>query len=332
MLEAVRLSKRYGGRRGVLAVSDASFTVQPGQVIGFLGPNGAGKSTTLRMLVGYLPPTAGEARICGFDPLRQSRQAAPHLGYLPEANPLPPELRCEEYLHHMGRLVGLRRQDRRRRVDAVIDRCGLEPVRRRLLRALSKGNRQRAGLAAALVHEPDVLVLDEPTNGLDPGQMSAVRGLIRELAAGEADGRPRAVLLSTHLLPEVQRVADGAVVIARGRVVAAGSLAELRQRAARLTDTADQRWLLRCRGDAAALDRALGPESARVAERAEEGDAWRVGLVGLDDGAAEAMTTRLVAEGCGVFELRREGSGLEGLYASVVEAPPPDPAPEALAA
>lgn len=323
------MSKRFGGRRGVQAVRDVSFTVEPGRVIGFLGPNGAGKSTTLKMLVGYLPPSSGEARICGFDPLRRFRQASRRLGYLPESNPLPPELRCVEYLHHMARLLGLRRADRRRRVDAVIDRCGLEPVRRRVLRALSKGNRQRAGLAAALIHEPDVLVLDEPTNGLDPGQMAGVRGLIRELAAGGVDGRPRSVLLSTHLLSEVQRVADGAVLLVHGSVVASGTLDELRRLSERHAGASGRAWLVRFRGSVAAGSAALQPIRSRIAEQVTDGQTTRVRLEAIDSDAAEALAGRLIESGCGLLELRPEGSGLEGLYTSAVEALPGVPASSA---
>ena len=218
MLIAENLTKFYGPTH---AVDRLSLQLEPGKIVGFLGPNGAGKSTTIRMLTGYLPPTSGRATLDGHDVLTDAAAARRKLGYLPEANPLYPEMRVDEYLHFCGKLHAMRRTRRRDRIGEVTQRCGLAKLRRRTIGRLSKGNRQRVGLAAALLHEPPVLVLDEPTSGLDPNQIGHVRQLIRDLA-----GR-HTVLLSSHLLPEVQRVADRVVIIAQGRIVADGTTAEL---------------------------------------------------------------------------------------------------------
>ena len=222
MIHAEHLTKRYGP---TLAVDDVSLHVGTGEVVGFLGPNGAGKSTTIRMLTGALPPTSGSASLAGHDTLTDAAKARRHLGYLPESNALYPEMRVDEYLHFVGRLHAMRRGRRRERIGYTTDRCGLSQLRRRTIGRLSKGNRQRVGLAAALLHDPAVLILDEPTSGLDPNQITHIRDLIREL------GGSHTVLLSTHLLPEAQRVSDRLIVIARGRVVAEGTPEELRWQA-----------------------------------------------------------------------------------------------------
>ena len=222
MIHAEHLTKRYGP---TLAVDDVSLHVGTGEVVGFLGPNGAGKSTTIRMLTGYLPPTSGSASLAGHDALTDAAAARRQLGYLPESNALYPEMRVDEYLHFVGRLHAMRRRSRRERMGYVTDRCGLSELRRRTIGRLSKGNRQRVGLAAALLHDPAVLILDEPTSGLDPNQITHIRDLIREL------GGSHTVLLSTHLLPEAQRVSDRLIVIARGRIVAEGTPEELRWQA-----------------------------------------------------------------------------------------------------
>jgi ABC-2 type transport system ATP-binding protein len=220
MIAVNNLVKWYGPN---LAVDHLTFEIPRGQIVGFLGPNGAGKSTTLRMLTGYLPPTSGTATIDGQDILTASHEARRRIGYLPESTPLYPEMRVEEYLHYRGQLMGMSRGDRKKRIDVVCDRCSLTPVRRRLIGHLSKGNRQRVGLAQALLHNPPVLILDEPTAGLDPNQINAVRGLIHELKDQHT------VLLSTHILPEVEKSADRVLIIARGRIVAQGTPQELLQ-------------------------------------------------------------------------------------------------------
>ena len=224
MISARSLTKKFGP---VTAVDDVSLEVGEGEVVGFLGPNGAGKTTTLRMLTGAMPPTSGSATLGGFDVLTHPAEARRRLGYLPEGTPLYPEMRVTGYLHFVARLQGLSATERKRRVDEVIGVCGLEPVRLRTIQRLSKGNRQRVGLASALVHRPPVLVLDEPTSGLDPAQTVAVRQLLGDLRGGHT------VLLSSHLLPEVQRVADRVLILARGKLVAQGTVSELTAAAGR---------------------------------------------------------------------------------------------------
>ncbi|MGA0845118.1 MAG: ABC transporter ATP-binding protein, partial [Luteolibacter sp.] len=191
MIDVHQLRKNYGRH---VAVRDISFKVERGEVVGFLGPNGAGKTSTLRMLTGYLPPSGGRASVAGFDVFRDSVEARRRIGYMPENVPLYDEMRVREYLGFRAGLKGLNRAATRRRVGEVLESCGLEGVRRKMIKTLSKGYRQRVGLADALVHEPDLLILDEPTNGLDPNQIRQIRELIRSLA------KSHTVLLSTHIL------------------------------------------------------------------------------------------------------------------------------------
>jgi len=221
MIEVQNLTKRYPT---AVAVSDVTFSVRPGEIVGFLGPNGAGKTTTMRVLTGFLPPSSGTARVDGFDVVRQSREARASIGYLPESAALYPEMRVREYLAYRARLEGVSGPEVGRRVTDAIGRCLLEEVADRKVENLSKGYRQRTALAGALVHQPPVLVLDEPTVGLDPAQIIRIRETIREL------GRERAVLLSTHILPEVDAVCDRVLIIDRGRIVAEGKPEELRRR------------------------------------------------------------------------------------------------------
>lgn len=212
MIEVNNLSKRYGRH---LAVRDVSFSVAKGEIIGFLGPNGAGKTTTLRMLTGYLPPSSGSATVAGFDIFRQSIEARKRIGYMPENVPLYDDMRVREYLNFRARVKGLSNGDARRRVSHVIETCGLEEVRRKMIKTLSKGYRQRVGLADALVHQPDLLILDEPTNGLDPIQIRQIRELIKHLALNHT------VLISTHILSEVEMIASRVVIIDAGKIKAA---------------------------------------------------------------------------------------------------------------
>ena len=212
MIKVEHLTKRFGRHT---AVSDASFEVGQGEVVGFLGPNGAGKTTTIRMLTGFLPPSSGAASVDGFDVFRESLQARSRIGYLPESVPLYRDMRVREYLKFRAQLKGLRGDQLRRRMDEAIDRCGLQGVRRKMIKALSKGFRQRVGLADALIHDPPLLVLDEPTNGLDPNQIRSIRKLIKQI------GAERTILLSTHILSEVHMICDKIIIIDGGRIMAA---------------------------------------------------------------------------------------------------------------
>jgi len=219
MIEAFGLSKFYGD---FAAIRDVSFSIPQGQVAAFLGPNGAGKSTTMKILTGYLAPSAGAARIAGLDVATDRIRAAERLGYLPENGPLYPDMTPLSLLRFFGHARGLSGAHLQTRIDAVVARCALETVIEKPLHKLSKGYRQRAGMAQVLLHEPDVLIMDEPTSGLDPNQTREVRQTVREL------GRHKTILLSTHILQEVEAMADRVIFINRGRVVFDGSPADMR--------------------------------------------------------------------------------------------------------
>jgi ABC-2 type transport system ATP-binding protein len=219
MIHVRNLTKYYGD---YAAVRDVSFDVPAGQIVGFLGPNGAGKTTTMRILTGFMTATSGSAAIDGFDVFWQPLQARRRIGYMPENSPLYTEMRVNEYLHFRAGVKGLHGSDARKRSEFVMERCWLTDVRRQLIGTLSKGYRQRVCLADALLADPPVLILDEPTAGLDPAQIRATRELIREL------GKQHTILLSTHILSEVEMTCDRVIIITGGRVVAEGALSELR--------------------------------------------------------------------------------------------------------
>jgi ABC-2 type transport system ATP-binding protein len=220
VIHVSKLTKYYGDYP---AIRDVSFDVTRGQVVGFLGPNGAGKTTTMRILAGYLTATSGSATIDGLDVFWKPLEIRRRIGYLPENCPLYPEMRVTEYLRFRAGIKGLHGRDASRRIDHVLGRCWLTDVRRQLIGTLSKGYRQRVGLADTLLHDPPVLILDEPTVGLDPNQIRETRKLIREL------GQQHTILLSTHILSEVEVTCENIIIIDRGRVAAAGPLGELRR-------------------------------------------------------------------------------------------------------
>jgi ABC-2 type transport system ATP-binding protein len=218
MIEVEHLTKRYSG---FTAVNDISFHVAKGEIVGFLGPNGAGKSTTMRMITGYLPPTSGRVSIAGFDIFAESIQARRHLGYLPESTPLYLDMRVDEYLRYRAALKGVPSSALRDRVGDVLELCNLGEKKRAIIGTLSKGQRQRVGIADALVHDPALLILDEPTIGLDPNQIRQVRELIKNLATR------RTVLISTHILPEVEIMCSRVVIIHKGKIRAADTAENL---------------------------------------------------------------------------------------------------------
>lgn len=218
-IEVSHLVKTYGS---LTAVNDLSFTVKRGEIVGLLGPNGAGKSTTMRILTGYLPATSGSVRICGHPVASAPEATKRHVGYMPENNPLPDDLRVSEYLWFRGRLKEMPRDRLRARIDEVLELCDLKRNRHRIMGRLSKGNRQRVGIAEAILSEPAVIIMDEPTIGLDPHQIIIVRDLIANLR-----GR-MSVIISSHILPEIEATCDRVLIINGGRIVAAGSPADLR--------------------------------------------------------------------------------------------------------
>ncbi len=218
MIEVENLTKRYGD---LVAVRDLSFSAEQGQILGFLGPNGAGKTTTMRIITGFLPATGGTVRVADHDIFEAAQEARRCIGYLPENPPLYNDMTVASYLAFVARIKDVARADIPSATTRAVEKCGLQEVENRVLGHLSKGFRQRVGLAQALIHDPSVLVLDEPTIGLDPRQIIDIRALIRELA-GE-----RTVILSTHILPEVAQLCDKVVIINRGRIAVEGSIEEL---------------------------------------------------------------------------------------------------------
>lgn len=218
MIEVSHLMKKYGEH---FAVSDATFSAQKGEIVGFLGPNGAGKTTTIRMLATYLPPSSGSATIAGFDVVKQADEVRKRIGYLPETPPLYTEMTVREYLNFVGQIKGVPRRELNSKIDEVMERCFITDVRNKLCQHLSRGYRQRVGLAQAIINDPEVIILDEPTSGLDPRQIIQIRELIKSL------GKDRTVILSTHILPEVSMVCSRVVIISRGRVVIESDLARL---------------------------------------------------------------------------------------------------------
>jgi ABC-2 type transport system ATP-binding protein len=300
MIEVQDLVKWYGP---TLAVDRISFSIPKGQIVGFLGPNGAGKTTTLRILTGFLPPTSGKAQIDGIDVVRQTAKARAKIGYLPESTPLYPEMRVEEYLHYRGKLQLMDRATRRKRIDELVGRCGLTKLRRRLIGQLSKGNRQRVGLAQALMHQPPVLILDEPTAGLDPNQISHVRDLINELR------EKHTVLISTHILREVENTADRVLIIGGGRIVADIKLDEV-QRGVRVELQASDQTVRRT------FERIKQVKQVRMIRL---NDGWCRALVEPHGGAdiRERLGQMIQTNGWVVRELRNEKASLEDLFLSV---------------
>src|SRR3954451_2118097 len=218
MIKVQNLTKKYAGQT---AIRDLNFEVGQGEIMGFLGPNGAGKTTTMRILASFMPPTSGRASIAGFDIFEQSLQARAHLGYMPEHVPLYNDMRVNEYLNYRAALKSIPHRRMSERVGDVKELCGLREVENKLIRALSKGCRQRVGLADALLHEPDLLILDEPTIGLDPNQIRQVREMIKNLA------ERRTVLISTHILPEVEIMCSRVIVIHKGKIRASDTAENL---------------------------------------------------------------------------------------------------------
>ncbi len=308
MIQVSGLTKQYGQ---IKAVDNISFDVPKGQIVGFLGPNGAGKSTTLRMLTCYLPPTCGGATINGFDIFHQSEQVREHLGYLPENVPLYTEMRVEEYLRFRGRLRRIDRATLNKRLEYVLERCWLKNVRKRVIGHLSKGYRQRVGLADSLLHNPLVLILDEPTVGLDPTQIRESRKLIKEL------GGDHTVILSTHILPEVESACDRAIVIAGGRIVAQGSPEELRT-----SRRMQARVLVECKAPADEIQSAIshlsGVSRVDVIEQNGDGKYITVGVRPKDGYDVREEVARVIQQkGWPLRELRLEHATLEEFFVQV---------------
>ncbi len=305
MITIEGLSKSYDGTS--FAVRDVSFRVQKGEIVGFLGPNGAGKSTTLRVAAGFLGATAGRITLAGHDLVTEPLKARATIGYMPETVPLYREMRVHEYLHYRAELKRVPRLERRAAVDLAMGRCRVVEVADKLIGRLSKGYRQRVGLADALVARPPILILDEPTAGLDPNQIREVRSLVCEL------GREHAVLLSTHILSEVEATCDRALVISKGVLVAEGTIDGLRK----LSRSSAMRITVGGTGDAAALLRAQ-PAVEKVSEDRPGSYlvTWRKDVENTD-GATEEVARVLVGAGFGLRELAPVKASLEQVFAEL---------------
>ena len=301
MIEVSNLLKTYPG---VTAVDGLSFRVEKGEVVGFLGPNGAGKSTTMRMITQYFEPDAGVIRLDGTTLTDAGREAKRRIGYLPESNPLYPEMLVSEWLEYIASLRDLRGPERRPAIDEAVAATGIESVYHRPIGELSKGFRQRVGLASAILHRPDLLVLDEPTEGLDPNQRVEIRRLIAEL------GRERTVVLSTHVLPEVQFTCSRLLIINRGRIVADGPVDELVSRARGGTHIT-----VEAAGDGIAERLAAVPGVREVEARTGEHGRARVVVLaaGGEDLRPRIFDLAKVA-GWTLYELHQEAGSLEDLF------------------
>lgn len=304
MINAQHLTKSFGNH---LAVDDLSFSVNEGDVVGFLGPNGAGKTTTIRMLTGYLPPTRGTATIAGYDILKDSQKARAQIGYMPESVPLYDDMRVTEYLKFRGRIKGLKGTLLRERMQDVLEQCGLTDVRRKLIKTLSKGYRQRVGLADALIHEPKLLILDEPTNGLDPNQIRAIRGLIKDLA------KDRTVMISTHILSEVGMICNKVVIIDSGKVKAADSPENL---VGSLRSTGSVSLEVKA-GDSEMLDKLRRLEHVKKVQRVGgKGAEWQELEVVIEAGtdARERISALCQRESWSLRNLHRNAATLEDVF------------------
>ena len=314
MIEVSHLSKKYGSHP---AVQDLSFTVPDGQIYGLLGPNGAGKSTIMNILTGYLAPTEGEVKVAGFSLPEQAQQAKACVGYLPEQPPLYPEMTVQEYLDFVSELKGVKKADRKEQVRKAARRTGLEEVLPRVIRSLSKGYRQRVGIAQALLGSPKLVILDEPTVGLDPAQVIEIRRLIQEL------GKAHTVILSSHILSEVQAVCQQVLILSKGRLVAVGTPEELGEKlnpGSRLRATAqgDKDVVL-------AAVRAVPGICKVELESAEDG---QVTFTAESEDAADrraAVSKALAAAGCTVLALAAENKSLEEVFLALTEKAPEAP-------
>jgi gliding motility-associated transport system ATP-binding protein len=327
MIAVTELTKRYARNT---AVDHISFEVQKGQIVGFLGPNGAGKTTTMRMLTCFLPPTSGSAKVAGFDVLENPLEVKRRIGYLPEAPPLYLEMRTSEYLHFVGKIKGLSGSQLNTRVDYVLDRCAVRDVKDKVLGKLSKGYRQRVGLAQAIIHNPDVLILDEPTAGLDPKQINETRDLIKGLAGDHT------IILSTHILPEVEQTCQQVIIINKGKLVATDSVNNLQNRArgagSVLVEVGGRNGDL----SAAAVQRRLEqvPGVSRVTFKESRQSRAVFEVEGQQDRAIRGDLARAIVEsGWDLNELRTAAVSLEEIFlqltgSDAAEAAPSEPAAE----
>ncbi|HEX4950906.1 MAG TPA: ABC transporter ATP-binding protein [Blastocatellia bacterium] len=302
MIEVEHLSKSYGNSQ---AVNDISFTVNKGEILGFLGPNGAGKTTTMRIITGYLPATKGTVRVSGFDVAEQSLEVRKRIGYLPETPPLYPEMSVRDYLHFIAQIKGVASADIGRRTEYAMEATGLIQRKDDLIKRLSRGYKQRVGIAQAIVHDPDVVILDEPTNGLDPNQIIEVRHLINTLA-GE-----HTIILSTHILPEVEETCQRVVIINQGRIVAMDTPKNLAQQR-----TSSARTHLLIKGETEAVKSTLtsiaGVTNVEVSDQGELLSATVESQTETD--LRSQIAARVIGSGFELYELRAETLSLEDVF------------------
>jgi ABC-2 type transport system ATP-binding protein len=307
MIEVEHLSKTYGSTP---AITDVTFSVEPGEILGFLGPNGAGKTTTMRILAGYLPASSGTAKIAGFDVHENSLAVRQRIGYLPETPPLYPDMTVEGFLHFVTRIKGVSAGDRTSKVDAAIKRCNLEDRRKVIIRKLSKGYRQRVGIAQAIVHDPPAIILDEPTVGLDPRQIIDVRNLIKSLAGTHT------IILSTHILPEVSMTCSRVAIINRGKVVATNTPEVLMTQL-----TGGSGYEIEIEGEVAIAKQVLLKvpgvslvESIPSYHLARDNRAYLRVISQPGTEAGKEIATSLISCGFGLHEMRRVSATLEDVF------------------
>jgi ABC-2 type transport system ATP-binding protein len=308
VIEVDRLTKVYSGRR---AVDDISFKVDKGEILGFLGPNGAGKTTTMRILTCYMPATDGTARVAGYDVFEESLEVRKRIGYLPENPPLYPEMTVESYLHFVAKIKGAPSAKRRHQVDDVLGKCSIGDVRNRIIGKLSKGYKQRVGVAQSLLANPEVLILDEPTIGLDPKQIFEVRSLIKSLAGDHT------VILSTHILPEVSMTCNRVVIINKGKVVAMDTPQGLTNQA-----KGAERVALLVDGPRQAVQEKLQSIEGVLRVEAEGGENGQPASFTveckLNTDLRRAMASAVVSQGWGLLELRGVSMSLEDVFINLV--------------
>ena len=306
MIEVKNLTKRFAS---TVAVDNISFTVKDNEILGFLGPNAAGKTTTMRILASFMPATSGTVTVEGYDVFTQSLEVRRHIGYMPENVPIYPELRVIEYLNFRAKLKGLGRRQRKERIEKVMEDCWLKDVRRKLSGHLSKGYRQRLGLAESLVHNPKFLILDEPTVGLDPHQIRETRKLIKDL------GKDHTILLSTHILPEVEMVCDRAIIINEGRIAAMDTLDNLVADASR-----NIHILAEVKGPALQIKSAIESIGAVKQVTCQEGpDIHRFRITATEDmEVREAIFKKISAGGWTLLGLERKAQTLEEKFVEII--------------
>ena len=321
MITVEGLTKRYARN---VAVDHISFQVEKGQIVGFLGPNGAGKTTTMRMLTCFMPPTDGTAIVAGYDVLENPMEVKRRIGYLPETPPVYPEMEVIEYLNFVGRIKGVPKAGMAKRIDEVMEKCAVSDVRNREIGKLSKGYRQRVGLAQAILHNPDVLILDEPTAGLDPHQIIETRDLIKGLS-GE-----HTIILSTHILPEVEQICERVIIIAKGKLVATDTVENLTSRlrgaetvAVEVTpsgSTTESSFALTVQQR---LERVAGV--SRVVNKESKDGRARFTVESLQGRQIRAELARSVVEaGWNLIELHAVGLSLEEIFLELTAAPKPE--------